>query len=262
MWAANGKKSSRADLVISVIDIYALYAKALQNPAADVGFFRYLYRELRGRNPKRLREDFCGTFGVCREWVKLGPDYRAHGRDLSGEALDYGRAHYLPTLTPSQRRRLTLARENVLTPGPAADLILAQNFSYFNFKERATLKRYFVNCRKSLRSGGVLALDIFGGPGTHTRVFERTAYPGFVYYWEQYGFDPVTHEARVAVHFKPKGSKIVRDVFTYDWRLWTIPEVRELLAEAGFKKSHVYWEGADKTGKVERIWMAMILAEK
>lgn len=233
-----------------------------------------MYRELKGRHPKRLREDFCGTFGVCCEWVKLGPDYVAHGRDLGSEPLQYGRDHHLPRLTPRQRRRVTLACEDVLEPGgPSPDLILAQNFSYFAFKKRETLKAYFVNCRKSLRKDGVLALDIFGGADTHKRIIERTAHRGFVFYWEQYGFDPVTHEARCAIHFKPKGHKKVKDVFTYEWRLWTIPEIRDLLKEAGFRKSHVYWEGDDgkqgngvftrvEKGGIELVWIAMILAEK
>ena len=243
-----------------MIDKYALYAEAVQKPAVDARFFRYLYRELKGRFPKRLREDFCGTFGVCCEWVKLGADYSAHGRDSSAEALQYGRDHNLSKLTPGPRRRVTLARQNVLAPGgPLPDLILAQNFSYFAFKERKTLKAYFVNCRKNLRAGGVLALDIFGGAGTHKRIVERTEYRSFVYYWEQYGFDPVTHEARCAIHFKPKGRRKVKEVFTYSWRLWTIPEVREILTEAGFRSSHVYWEGG---GAIEPVWIALILAEK
>jgi SAM-dependent methyltransferase len=256
-----------------IMDKYKLYAKAVQQPDVDVKFFRYLYKDLRGRNPKRLREDFCGTFGVCREWVRLGPDYTAHGRDLSAEALRYGERG-LAELTPGQRRRVKLSEQDVRKPGgPAPDLILAQNFSYFTFVKRATLLSYFRNCRKSLRKNGVLALDIFGGAGTQKRNLERTDNRSFVFYWEQKDFDPVTHEARCAIHFKPKGRRKVSDVFTYDWRIWTIPEVRDLLKEAGFARSHVYWEGDDgkrgngvftrvEKGGIELVWIAMILAEK
>ncbi|MDD5303495.1 MAG: class I SAM-dependent methyltransferase [Elusimicrobia bacterium] len=248
---------------MAIIDKYALYAKAVQTPAADARFFRHLYRDLRGRAPKRLREDFCGTFGVCCEWVKLGPGQTAHGRDLSEEALRYGRERNLSKLTPGQRRRVAVTRQDVLEPGgPSPDLILAQNFSYNVFTKREALKAYFVNCRKSLRRGGVLALDIFGGAGTLKRNVERTDNRNFVFYWEQSGFDPVTHEASCAIHFKPKGRKKVKDVFTYRWRLWTIPEVRELLAEAGFRTSHVYWEGLRGKARLERVWIALILAEK
>ncbi|MFB0986479.1 MAG: hypothetical protein QMB94_09280, partial [Phycisphaerales bacterium] len=37
--------------------------------------------------------------------------------------------------------------------------------------------------------------------------------------------------------------------FTYEWRLWTIPEIRELLIEAGFSKVTVWWEGDDEAGE-------------
>lgn len=157
---------------------------------------------------------------------------------------------------------MRVSREDVLTPGgPSPDLILAQNFSYFIFAERETLKAYFTNCRRSLRRGGVLALDIFGGAGTHKRNLERTDHRGFVFWWEQSACDPVTHKASCSIHFKPKGRRKVRDVFTYEWRMWTIPEIRDLLREAGFRKSNVYWEGEDGRA-IEKVWIAMILAEK
>ena len=34
--------------------------------------------------------------------------------------------------------------------------------------------------------------------------------------------------------------------FTYEWRLWTLPEIQEVLKEAGFSKVVVYWEGSDE----------------
>lgn len=251
------------------IDKHALYAAAVQQPDADVRFFRELCRELKGRGPKILREDFCGSFGVCCEWAKLGPGFRAYGRDLGREPLAWGRKHLLTKLTPEQRARVTVERKDVCAPGgPKADLIMAMNFSYFIFKERKALKGYFDACRRNLRRGGVLALDVFGGGGTHRPNKERTDHPRFSYWWEQYGFDPVFNTARCAMHFKPKGGTLLRDAFTYDWRLWSIAELRDLLAEAGFRKSHVYWESEgggryarDPDGGREDIWIAALLAE-
>jgi len=254
---------------MATLDKYELYARAVQHPAEDVRFFRELFRELKGRPPKRLREDFCGTFAVCREWVKLGPGYEAHGRDLGREPLRYGSEKHLPGLTPDQRARLTVERRDSLSPGgPACDLILALNFSYFTLKNRARLKRYLVNARKSLRRGGVLAMDAFGGPGAQRPNREKTDHGDFIYFWEQYGFDPVSHEARCAMHFKPRGGRTTRDVFTYDWRLWTIAETRDLMAEAGFKRTSVYWQcedgrfARDANGGREEVWVALLVAEK
>jgi len=251
------------------LDKYDFYERSVQRPADEAPFFRELVRELTGRAPKRLREDFCGTFGVCREWVKLGPGYRAYGRDLGREPLRYGIERGLPGLTSEQRSRLKIERLDSLAPGgPPSDLTLALNFSYFTLKDRARLNRYLVNARKSLRRGGVLAMDAFGGPGAHRPNREKTDHGEFIYYWQQYGFDPVSHEARCAMHFKPRGGRTTRDVFTYDWRLWTIAETRDLLAEAGFRRTSVYWQGddgrfaRDANGGREEVWVALLVAEK
>lgn len=34
--------------------------------------------------------------------------------------------------------------------------------------------------------------------------------------------------------------QVLRHAFTYHWKLWTIPEVLELLSEAGFLEVHVW----------------------
>jgi SAM-dependent methyltransferase len=211
----------------------------------------------RGRTPKRLREDFCGTFGVCCEWVKLGADYRAFGRDLDPEPLAWGRSHHLAKLTAAQRGRVAVAREDVRTPGvPAADLIVALNFSCFVLKTRRDLLAYFTNARASLRRGGVLALDAFGGPKAFVKGTRERAYPGFIYRWEQLGGRG--KEARFAIHFKPNGKRALKNAFVYDWRLWSVAELRGLLARAGFRASTAY----PKKGSSKSLWSAVILAEK
>lgn len=221
-----------------------------------------------------MREDFCGSFGVCCEWAKLGPGYRAYGRDLGAAPVAYGTANFLSKLAPEQRSRVEIEFKDVLAPGgPKTDLILAMNFSYFIFKTRPALGAYFARCLANLKRGGVLALDCFGGGGVHRPNVERTVHPGFTYYWEQLDYDPVYNTAHCALHFKPKGRRTIKNAFTYDWRIWTIAEIRELLAEAGFRRSHVYWEGddgrhgngkfaRDENGGREEVWIAMILAEK
>jgi len=50
------------------------------------------------------------------------------------------------------------------------------------------------------------------------------------------------------IHFRfPDGTEL-KNAFTYDWRLWTVPELREALANAGFRKVTVWWEGSDEEG--------------
>ena len=58
---------------------------------------------------------------------------------------------------------------------------------------------------------------------------------------------PITgHSVTNFIHFEfPDGSRL-RRVFRYEWRLWSLPEICELLEEAGFGVAEVYWEGTDK----------------
>ncbi len=68
----------------------------------------------------------------------------------------------------------------------------------------------------------------------------------FVYVWDQHDFDPVSHHAVCKIHFRFKDGSKIKNAFTYDWRLWTLPELQELMTEAGFEDVHVLWEGTDK----------------
>ncbi|MEM6691430.1 MAG: class I SAM-dependent methyltransferase, partial [Planctomycetota bacterium] len=65
---------------------------------------------------------------------------------------------------------------------------------------------------------------------------------GFAYHWEQVSFNPINADASFAIHFKFADGSKLKNAFEYHWRFWTIPEVCEMLAEAGFSESHIYWE--------------------
>ncbi len=92
-------------------------------------------------------------------------------------------------------------------------------------------------------------LDIYGGPEAQVLQFEERECDGFTYIWDQDVFNPLTHEYRCKIHFRfPDGTEL-QDAFEYHWRLWTVPEVRELLSEAGFRSVAVFWEGADDEGE-------------
>ncbi len=93
----------------------------------------------------------------------------------------------------------------------------------------------------------MLLLDAYGGADSQRTSEEtREVDDDFDYVWDQHRFDPIHHHVTNFIHFEfPDGSRIKR-AFRYDWRLWSIPEIRELLQEAGFYKSEVYWEGTDR----------------
>lgn len=264
-------------------DLHALYQRAVQSPDVEMAFVDRVYRKLRGKPATRLREDFCGTaFSSC-EWVRRRRTNTAVGLDLHGPTLKWGITHNLSKLTAEQVSRLTLLQRNVLTPGKEAgnmDCILAMNFSYWCFKDRPTLLRYFKTVLESLAPGGLFFMDTYGGwecgmPQKEPRRIagdRKTA--GFKYIWEQASFDPLTSDLVCHIHFKLASGRTINKAFTYKWRLWTMPEIRELLAEAGFKTSSIYWEGDDGNGGGNGVyrtarhaeacasWVSYIVAER
>lgn len=256
-------------------DRHVLYEASVQAVDHEVEFLSDTYHALRGRRPRILREDFCGTTNAACEWVRQHEDNRAIGVDLDPAVLAWGRRNHIEQLDPEQQGRLQVINGNVLdvetTP---ADVVVAFNFSYWVFKTRELLKTYFVQARKGLKKDGIFCLDIYGGPEAHEEREESTEYDDFTYVWDQSRLDPVTGHSLCHIHFRFPDKSELKEAFTYDWRLWSIPEVRELLAEAGFRKTTVYWQGADEDGEPNDVfepveqgdadpaWIAYIVAER
>jgi hypothetical protein len=222
-----------------------------------------MFYDIRNRTALSLREDFCGTFLISCEWVKSHPERKSIGLDLDPEPLDYGMRNHFSKLTPAQKKRVQLVRQDVCLPRKQkAEIIGAGNFSFFIFKEREQLKNYFKAAFQSLSNDGIFVLEMAGGPGFTTKGREQRTYTvprlgKFTYYWDQKSFDPITHHGLYAIHFKDRFGKMHRDCFVYDWRVWTIPEIREIMVDAGFKETRVYWEdpGEDGNGNGEYIHM-------
>jgi hypothetical protein len=238
-------------------DRYALYQKSVQVPEADVSFARRVFKKRYGHPPRLLREDFCGTALMCCEWARGHEHNRAWGIDLDPEPLAWGREHNLSVLRGDERERVELVEGNVLEV-PAAepvDVTVAFNFSYFVFHEREQLLSYFEQARSTLGEEGVLLLDAYGGADAQRTMVEEREIDGFDYIWDQHKFDPIHHKALNYIHFEfPDGSEIKR-AFRYDWRLWTLPELRDCLLEAGFAEVQVFWEGTDrKTGEGNGVY--------
>jgi len=228
-------------------DRHWLYQESVQSPEIHFGFFDRVYRKRNGVNPSTLKEDFCGTALMACDWVAWRRSNKAFGVDLDAPTLAWGKKHNLARLDAEQRSRLTLTRANVLNvTKPKADLVAAFNFSYFIFLTRDELAEYFRAARRSLAPGGLFIGDIVGGWEAQKPSVERTRHSGFTYLWELERFDPVTNFIRFHIHFEFHDRGGIKRAFTYNWRLWSIPEIRELLHEAGFQDVEIYWEGVDK----------------
>jgi len=234
-------------------DKHHLYSASVQCPEADLRFCARVFRREFGRAPRTLREDFCGTALLACEFVRRGARHQAWGVDLHRETLDWGRAHWVPRLGPAAGRLHLVCRDVQDARTPRVDVVVALNFSYSVFKTRARLGAYFRAARAALGSRGLFVLDAWGGSETMGTIveprripaetaFDGTRVPAFTYVWEQARFNPVDHHIECHIHFR-RGAQRVRRAFSYDWRLWTLPELRELLIEAGFRAAEVYVEG-------------------
>ena len=231
-------------------DRHLLYEQAVQCVEAEIDFVDAEFQRLRGRRARALREDFCGTANTSCEWVRRRRDNHAVGVDLDAEVLAWGRQHHVAGLSAAQRKRLVLIEGDVLRATTApADIVLAMNFSYWIFKERKRLLAYFKRIRTLLVDDGVFFLDCYGGYDAYRVLEESTPHRGFTYIWDQASYNPVNGDLTCHIHFRFRDGSRLRRAFTYEWRLWSLPELREILAAAGFAATTVYWQGWDASEK-------------
>jgi len=251
-------------------DRHRLYELAVQDPGAELDLVERTLRRS-GRHPRRLREDFSGTALLAATWVARGPRREAVAVDRDRSVHDWARRHRLPGLPGAERLRLATADVRRAPRGPF-DAIVALNFSWQAFRERAALRSYFAAALRSLAPGGVLVLDLFGGWLAQQTRTERRRLPGGVtYVWEHESYDPISGRIRCAIHFELKDGRTLRRAFTYDWRLWTLPEVTQMLAEVGFDPVEVLWDVAPeghtrylprRRAENQPGWMAQVVGRR
>jgi hypothetical protein len=234
---------------------YSYYENSVQTPEEHVKIYERMFQDIRQRKPFSLREDFCGTFLISCEWAKSNPERTALGLDLDPEPIEYGKKNGLRKLSPSIQKRVEIKLQDVCFETKRKfDIIGAANFSFNIFKTRELLKKYFTAAKNSLKPEGVFNVELAGGPGFITRTREQKTYQvkglgKYTYYWDQKSYDPINCHGVYSIHFKTQDGIMHRDCFVYDWRIWSIPEIREIMLECGFKDVAVYWEPCDENGE-------------
>lgn len=241
-----------------------LYEHAVQQPWAEAALLGRMYEAMNdGEKAALLREDFAGTCAVAAAWCESHPDRQAMGIEL-----------HRPTLRWAERRwgdieDLHVVEADVMAVGsPRVDVTAALNFSTLIYHDEAGLLGYLRQARKGLRAGGVLVMDLFGGPGAQRTGVQTRPADGFVYRWEQRSFDAMTGRLDCRIHFELPDGREMKSAFRYDWRLWTLPEVLWLMTKAGFGRVEVWAER--KTGKVGPVrkmpsgedWVAYVVAQR
>lgn len=235
-------------------DRHTLYEVAVQGPDWDLDFLERVAARHLGRRPRRFREDFCSTAALATAWAQRGADREAWAVDLDPEPLAWAKRHRLP-FARGVEGRVHLVRSDVRRPQrPAVDVACALNFSWWVFHRRTDLVTYLRAARASLVSRGVLVMNLYGGTRAEKPLVERTRkaagngpdgtmHEGFTYIWEQESFDAVTRRLLAHIHFESRAGRRMARAFTYDWRMWTLPELRECALEAGFREVEVWSEG-------------------
>jgi len=252
---------------MSIVDKHILYEAAVQTCNIDVEFFNRTFKRIRGKKPLSLREDFSGTALLCREWASQSAKHKAIGVELDPEVIAWAEEN-------RQVPGVEFIQADVCTvDAPKVDLISGFNFSYCIFKERAKLKSYFQNAYDGLNESGLFVVDVYAGPAAQNvlkedreipkgRDVNGIGYPRFKYYWEQASYNFVNNHTVCHIHFKPKGEKKMKQVFTYDWRLWSLTEVRDLLLEVGFSDVEINIEGWDEeTEDTDGVFVPQTLYE-
>lgn len=250
---------------------YDLYELCAQAPGRDARFLRAIHGGTPA--PRVLGEDFSGGGAIAKEWVRLFADSRAVAVDMDPEPLERLRGV----------KGITVVCDDVRKATNKVDLIADLNFSICEIHARRDLVAYLRHARSRLKRHGVFVCDIYGGSDSfYTGVItERKTGPRgekIVYEWEQRHADATTGRVVNAMHFRvtpaatalrnvegtkkakssatsgvrgPAGTEkrepryVMRDAFVYHWRLWSVPELREAMSEAGFGTTEVYPRFAD-----------------
>lgn len=225
------------------LDKYALYELAVTNAAALARFLGAVH----GRAPRVLCEDFSGTGALARAWVELSSAHRAIALDRDPAVLK--------RVPPTPGLQTLVA--DALRARARADVIAATNFPVGYLQTRKDLLAYLRRARARLRPRGVFVCDMYGGDGAFTPMRQRrrvrTAQAIVEYTWEQIEANAATGMVRNAIHFRVPGGRTLRNAFTYHWRLWSVPELRDAMLEAGYRRVDVYdrlGDGIDQDGRL------------
>jgi SAM-dependent methyltransferase len=266
------RKKPQRKLLASRADRHDCYQKSVQSPETDLEFFVERFSERRNREPTSLREDFCGTAYLSSFWLEKDPTHSAVCVDFNKETLDWGRER---NFSSDAAKRASFRCADVRdVRSPTVDIACAMNFSFCVFKQRRELLRYFETVHEGLVEDGLFVCELYGGTEAIMAIEEPRAVDDFTFIWDQAAYNPITNETICHIHFEFKDGSRLDEAFTYDWRLWSIPEVSELLTEAGFASIDVYWEAVDEDGdgtgehrltteeENQEGWLVLIVASK
>lgn len=236
-----------------------LYERCVSQPVPMARFLRAAH----GGRPRILGEDFSGSGALARAWANLDPRCRSIAVDQDAKALRV--LTHLAGDAPVEP-----VRADVLAVRSRVDILTCTNFPIMYWHTREALVKYLRRARQRLNPRGILVCDLYGGSdamttGRYTQMLKGDDGERIEYTWEQCEANPLTGRVRNAIHFRvtprtrgkdrsPRPRPVeYRSAFEYDWRLWSIPELRDAMHEAGFARVEIYarlGDALDQHGKV------------
>lgn len=248
------------------------YRWAVQHPPAELGFLLRAAQHHGLAEPLRIREDFAGGAELAATWVSLDPEHQALAVEVDLPTAQFARERHAELLRQREGDLFILCEDVRRRTRPRVQAVLALNFSTLIFHDRSAMLGYFRTVRRSLVRGGVFVMDLFGGPGsvapgTQSRrvapppdeadepADQPELFPAFTYQWEQRSYDVLSGRIDCRIHFELDGptdgpGEAIRDAFVYDWRLWSPPELLEMLTEVGLREPTFWCDAYDEAAGV------------
>ncbi|KAJ1937152.1 hypothetical protein EC988_007976, partial [Linderina pennispora] len=223
------------------------------------------------RHALTMREDFCGTAVLCAEWVRTNssPERCAYGVDIDKNVIDYAMEHTVGGVghyESSLGSRIKLVCADVMAVKgsesaseelhrvslPRVDIIASLNYAMCYFHQRQDLIRYLKHSLKNLNDFGLLFCDIFGGvEATKSGISNIRDLGSFKYYFHQHSYDLMNNTIRFSLGFKMRDGSVLKNCFSYEFRVYTVSDLKEAMLEAGFDDVSVWISPRTRDGDEE-----------
>lgn len=214
-------------------DKYQLYIDAVQDPEGLMVFLDHVVEGKGNKeNPPFLREDFAGTGINCHYWNKTTPaGSGAVAVDIDPEPLEWGKSKFVRSKNMNETKFCNIDSLEFEHP---SDVTLCLNSSIFSIHRRSELLKYFKDTYSRLNDDGVFVFEIYGGPMAYMTGKDEIEYDDFTFIWEQRSFNTLTNRSENHISFKLDNGQRLNDVFNYDHRIWTLPELMDILEDTEF----------------------------
>ena len=148
-----------------------------------------------------------------------------------------------------------------LSEGNAGEIPGDRRHGVFDVDVEGEVRRFGVDVGtgaggvSNLIDDGIFFLDCYGGWESQEVMEEEREIEvdgqenAFTYVWDQSYYNPINSACVNHIHFRFNDGSKMEKAFTYEWRLWQLAELVELLNEAGFSNVDTLWEDEDEDGE-------------